>query len=220
MDRCTTDNFQSIVAFFAERKVRLVAVSKTQANNRILALYHQGQRDFGENRVDELVLKQAQLPEDIQWHFVGHLQSKKVKHIAPFVSMIQSVDSVKLLQKINDQAEKNNRIISVLLQVKIASEKNKYGFEVNDLRKFFKNKPDKHYKHIRLRGLMGMATLTDDEGQIQKEFAKLCALFEELKMTPKLKDFDILSMGMSGDYHLALAQGANMVRLGSLLFQD
>jgi pyridoxal phosphate enzyme (YggS family) len=200
----------------------LVAVSKTKPIEDIQALYNLGQRDFGENYVQELVEKQATLPGDIQWHFIGHLQSNKVKLIAPFVHLIHAIDSFRLLLEVNKQAEKNNRVIDVLLQMHVANEETKFGMNKTDIFEFMEyyQAQKDHLKNVRIRGLMGMATFTDDETQIREEFRKLCTRFDAMKQTDFLfKDyFDTLSMGMSSDYRLAIAEGSTMVRIGSMLF--
>ena len=202
--------------------VTLVAVSKMKSVADIKALYDLGQRDFGENYVQELVEKQAQLPADIRWHFIGHLQSNKVKYIAPFIHLIHSIDSTKLLQEVNKQAQKQNRVIDCLLQVHIADESTKFGFDETDLVKFatFYEAQKENLSHVRLRGLMGMATFSENMDQVRGEFRQLKELFEFQGATTFLfeQEFSILSMGMSGDYEIALEEGSNMVRIGSLLF--
>jgi PLP dependent protein len=194
-------------------KTTLIAVSKLKPASDIEALYNLGHRDFGENYVQELVEKQAQLPADINWHFIGHLQSNKVKYIAPFVHLIQSVDSEKLLKEINKQAAKNNRIINILLQVHIAEEATKFGFDENELMAF----DAAIYKNINIIGLMGMATFTDDKVKVKREFEHLQKLFTQFASQKNIP-LTIISMGMSDDYALAISCGSNMVRIGSLLF--
>ena len=196
--------------------VTLVAVSKTKPNADILEAYEAGQRVFGENYVQELVEKQEQLPNDIQWHFIGHLQSRKAKLIAPFVSLIHGVDSLKLLQEINKQAQKNNRVIDCLLQVHIADEETKFGLDENELEEIFQMLKQVQHDNIRVVGLMGMATFTEDQNQIKKEFDYLKSLFDKFKILNS--EFKILSMGMSGDYELAISCGSTMVRIGSSIF--
>ncbi|HTM66352.1 MAG TPA: YggS family pyridoxal phosphate-dependent enzyme [Flavipsychrobacter sp.] len=200
----------------------LVAVSKTKPIEDIQALYNLGQRDFGENYVQELVEKQATLPGDIQWHFIGHLQSNKVKLIAPFIHLIHAIDSFRLLLEVNKQAEKNNRVIDVLLQMHVANEETKFGMDTTDIFEFMEyyQAQKDQLKNVRIRGLMGMATFTDNETQIREEFRKLRTRFNAMKQTDFLfKDyFDTLSMGMSSDYRLAIAEGSTMVRIGSMLF--
>lgn len=201
---------------------RLVAVSKTKPAEDILALYHAGQKIFGENYVQELVEKQGMLPEDIQWHFIGHLQTNKVKYIAPFISLIHSVDDLKLLKEINKQAAKCKRVIDCLLQIHIATEETKFGMDESELIHLLKEvmvHPE-DYHHIRLCGLMGMATNTEDVALIRKEFHTLKALFENVKekYIAHPQYFTELSMGMSQDYKIALEEGSTLLRIGSLLF--
>ena len=192
--------------------VTLVAVSKTKPNNDILSAYHAGQRIFGENKVQELEEKQKELPPDIQWHMIGHLQTNKVKHIAPFISLIHSVDSLKLLQEINKRAKQNNRIIDCLLQVHIAKENTKFGFKIEEINKIIAEA--KEFKNITIKGLMAMATFTDESKQINKEFISIHNLFEKIKT----KKLNTLSIGMSSDYQLAINNGSNMIRVGSAIF--
>ena len=243
-----TTSYKKIIDELGDKNVTLIAVSKIQSVESILKLYHPGQRDFGENYVQELVEKYEQLPKDIRWHFIGHLQSNKVKYIAPFVQLIQGVDSEKLLKEINKQAAKNNRVIDCLLQVHIAEEETKFGFDAMELHEFFDSKktntnylntnyaylPAGHagYKNVRIRGLMGMGSFSDDEEKIRKEFKRLKELFDKYFPLNQAQnnnmDFQtsniahrtspILSMGMSSDYKLAIEEGSNMVRIGSLLF--
>lgn len=197
---------------------RLVAVSKVKPVSDILALYEAGQRIFGENYVQELVDKASQLPQDIQWHFIGHLQSNKVKYLAPFVSMIHGVDSLKLLQEINKQAAKHGRMIDCLLQVHIATEETKFGLDASEVEQVLDQAGG--LEHVRVAGLMGMASNTDDEAQVRREFAGLKALHTNIKEKyfAGRDDFKELSTGMSGDYKIALAEGSTLVRIGSLLF--
>ena len=195
----------------------LVAVSKTKTVELIMEAYNAGHRDFGENRIQELVEKQRQLPEDIRWHAIGHLQTNKVKMIAPFVHLIHAVDSEKLLREINKRAEENERIIDVLLQVYIATESSKFGLDKDELFQILRSGIFDELKSVRVRGLMGMATYTDNDAQVSSEFAFLKACFDEAKIL--LEDqFNILSMGMSGDYQVALENGSNMVRIGNSIF--
>ena len=194
--------------------ISLVAVSKTKPIEAILDLYDYGHRDFGENYVQELVEKAGKLPNDIRWHFIGHLQSNKVKSIVPFIYLIHGVDSLKLLKGIDKQAEKYKRIIDCLLQVHIAQEETKFGFDETELF----NLDLKQFSNVRIKGLMGMASLTDDINKIRIEFKYLKTLFEKLKsQNPELT---ILSMGMSADYKVAISEGSNMVRIGNLLFGE
>jgi pyridoxal phosphate enzyme (YggS family) len=217
------ESYKNIVAELNSKKVTLVAVSKTKSAEEILALYDMGQRDFGENYVQELVEKYEHLPKDIRWHFIGHLQSNKVKLIAPFVYLVHSVDSEKLLKEISKQGEKNNRIIDCLLQVHIAKEETKFGFDEKELDTFFQETLSRNdtglYKNIRIVGLMGMASFSDDRNLVRNEFQFLKSLFTKNATFSILNSqFSILSMGMSSDYELAIEEGANMVRIGSLLF--
>ncbi len=198
--------------------VTLVAVSKTKPVADLMEAYNAGQRIFGENYVQELVEKHQELPKDIQWHFIGHLQSRKVKLIAPLVSLIHGVDSLKLVLEINKEAKKNNRVIDCLLQVFIAEEESKFGLdeaELNQILNFVQNDKNE-INNIRIVGLMGMATFTDNQDQIKKEFQNLKAIFDKFKILNS--EFKILSMGMSGDYKLAIECGSTMVRIGSSIF--
>ena len=212
------ETYHKIKAELDAAKVNLVAVSKTKPNEDILALYELGQRAFGENYVQELVDKEASLPKDIQWHFIGHLQSNKVKYIAPFVHLIHGVDGEKLLQEINKQAIKSNRIISCLLQVHIASEETKFGFDTESLLDLIDSGNLAKYSNVVVKGLMGMASFTQDQALLKKEFDGLATTFNMVKEKLNNVHFDTLSMGMSGDYALAIKEGSTMVRIGSLLF--
>ncbi|NBL64267.1 YggS family pyridoxal phosphate-dependent enzyme [Flavobacterium sp. NST-5] len=196
--------------------VTLVAVSKTKPVSDLMEAYEAGQRIFGENYVQELVEKHEQLPQDIEWHFIGHLQSRKVKQIAPFVSLIHGVDSLKLLEEINKQALKNNRSIDCLLQIHIAEEDTKFGLDEVELNDLLDSETFKNLKNIKIKGLMGMATFTENQDQIKKEFLHLKSIFDKLQ-TPNSK-LTTLSMGMSGDYKLAIECGSTMVRIGSSIF--
>lgn len=195
--------------------VQLVAVSKTHSAESVKVLYDAGQRIFGENKVQEMLEKMQELPDDIQWHLIGHLQTNKVKYIAPFVSVIQSVDSEKLLHEINRQAEKNNRKIDVLLQVKIASEDTKTGLEVSETKELFLKWLQGEFPHVEIIGLMGMATFTEDANVVKHEFQFLKRLYDQLSLQKKLTT---LSMGMSDDFRLAIECDANSVRIGSAIF--
>jgi PLP dependent protein len=198
----------------------LVAVSKTKPAEDIQALYDLGHRDFGENYVQELVDKAALLPKDIHWHFIGHLQSNKVKYIAPFVHLVHGVDGINLLKEINKQAAKNSRVIDCLLQVHIAQEETKFGLDPQELEEIIQLlKTDKSLSNVRVKGLMGMASFSDDQELVRSEFAFLRSLFDEYRALslPNIQ-LSILSMGMSADYQIALEEGSNMVRIGSLLF--
>ena len=199
---------------------KLVAVSKTQSNEAITALYKSGQRIFGENRVQEMIPKHEALPKDIEWHQIGHLQTNKVKSIAPFVAMIHSVDSLRLLLEIEKEAVKNNRKIDVLLQFHIASEDSKYGMNYRKVRALLEDKKFKTITSVNIRGVMGMATYTEDDTLIRSEFRDLKKIFDKLKRDyfQDKEDFTEISMGMSSDYKIALNEGTTMVRIGSLLF--
>src|SRR5690606_22428121 len=192
-----------------------VAVSKTHPVDAILTVYNLGQRVFGENKVQELCEKQPLLPEDIEWHLIGHLQTNKVKYIAPFIDTIQSVDSSKLLEEIDKQAAKNQRKIKILLQVKIAEEESKFGLEIHEAKELFQEWLNGKFPNIEINGLMGMATFTEDKNQVKKEFTLLKQIFDKLTLQKPLK---ILSMGMSDDYPVAISCGANSVRIGSAIF--
>ncbi len=211
----------------------LIAVSKTKSIEEILEAYNAGQRDFGENYVQELVTKHEALPKDIRWHMIGHLQSNKVKFIAPFVELIHGVDSIKLLEEINKQAVKNNRIIDCLVQIHIAQEETKFGFFPNEILEIFRGESMDKLQNVYIRGLMTMGSNTRDIVQVEKEFLEVKALFEKIKSQKaeagmansgksnfSLLQPDFLSMGMSGDYELAIKSGSNMVRVGSLIFGE
>jgi pyridoxal phosphate enzyme (YggS family) len=208
--------------YLSNKKVTLVAVSKTHPDKAIIQLYNENQRVFGENKVQELVGKFERLPKDIAWHFIGHLQSNKVKYIAPFIDTIHSIDSLKILKEINKQAIKNNRIIKCLIQVKIAKEKEKFGIEIADLPDFLEEIRQESKEGIAIIGLMGMATYTSDENQIKEEFQLLQHTFKQIKKSyfPNDENFKELSMGMSLDYKIAIECGSTMIRIGSLLFGD
>ena len=201
-------------------EVTLVAVSKTKPDEMILEAFHAGHRDFGENKVQDLVAKQERLPREIRWHMIGHLQSNKVKFLAPFVHMIHGVDSLKLFNVINREAEKQDRTIDCLFQVRIATEETKFGLTREELDNLLESEPYKAAGNVRIRGLMGMATYTENSDQIRKEFQELKRIFEELKGSTfsGVTHFDQLSFGMSGDYRLAIEEGSTMVRIGSLIF--
>jgi PLP dependent protein len=205
--------YLEISSITKDRKATLVAVSKLKPASDIEKMYALGQRDFGENYVQELVEKQAQLPADIRWHFIGHLQSNKVKYIAPFVHLVHSVDSEKLLKEIDKQAAKNNRIINVLLQVHIAEEETKFGFDEAELMAL----DISLFKNVNITGVMGMATFTDDKGKVKREFEHLQKIYTAFAAQKNIA-LTTLSMGMSDDYALAIDCGSNMVRIGSLLF--
>lgn len=200
----------------------LIAVSKTQPIEKIQGAYDAGQRAFGENKAQEMARKYEQLPRDIQWHMIGHLQTNKVKYIAPFVHLIHSVDSLKLLTEIDKQAKKNNRVIPCLLQVHIAEEESKFGFSAEEIQELLKSGALQGLDHIRIAGLMGMATFTENMDQVRKEFRSLNQLFTALKNQPLPKQvvMEELSMGMSGDYAIALEEGSTMVRIGTSIFGE
>lgn len=194
--------------------VQLVAVSKTKSNEEILQAYDAGQRVFGENKIQDMTRKYEQLPKDIQWHMIGHVQSNKVKYMAPYVSLIHGVDSLKLIKEINKQAQKNKRIIECLLQIHIAEEESKFGLSIEECHQAItmaQNLPN-----IQITGLMGMATFTQNQDQIANEFAGLKTLYDQLKQ--QNIPLKILSMGMSGDYPIAIQKGSNMIRVGSKIF--
>ncbi|MGL5892455.1 MAG: YggS family pyridoxal phosphate-dependent enzyme [Bacteroidia bacterium] len=197
--------------------VTLVAVSKTHPVEKVLEAYYAGQRAFGENRVQELVPKYEALPKDIEWHLIGHLQTNKVKYIAPFVHLIHSIDSLKLLEEVNKQAARCGRIINVLLQIFIADEETKFGFEPYEAEQLFDNKTIANYSHIKVCGLMAMATNTDDQEKIRNEFKSAADLFKRLK-TKSHSELTILSMGMSSDWKAAISEGSNVIRVGSSIF--
>lgn len=210
---------QQIIEECKEYGATLVAVSKTKSNEEILNVYNEGQRHFGENKVQELVLKREQLPKNIQWHLIGHLQKNKVKYIAPFVYLIHSIDNEDLLIEVDKQAKKFNRRIPVLLQIKIAQEDSKFGLSESDAEIILTNNKVNKYPNVAIQGLMGMATYTDDNEQIRHEFRKLAQLKSQWAT-----EYDInlseLSMGMSSDYHIALTEGSTMIRVGSLIFGE
>lgn len=214
------DNITSLKKETGPANVTLIAVSKTKTVEDIQQAYDAGQRLFGENTVQEVVEKQEHLPKDIQWHLIGHLQSNKVKYIAPFISMIQSVDSLKLLQEINKHAEKNKRVIDCLLQIYIADEETKFGLGFDEAIELLRSDEYAALKSIRICGLMGIATNTDSEKQIKEEYYELKTFFDGVKASFFRKDpsFSVISMGMSGDYKLAIEQGSNMIRVGSTIF--
>jgi PLP dependent protein len=211
--------YKSVNEFCKQKNVTLVAVSKTKPVVDIQALYDLGQRDFGENYVQELVDKYEQLPKDIRWHFIGHLQSNKVKYIASFVHLIHGVDSENLLKEINKQALKNNRIINCLLQVHIAQEETKFGFESHEINLLISQFDNLIMKNINIIGLMGMASFTSNENIIRKEFKSLKTIYDQLS-TINQQSLTTLSMGMSSDYKIAIEEGSNMIRIGSLLFGE
>jgi len=211
---------ENLLKYLAPQQVKLVAVSKTKPLDQIMGFYEREYKVFGENRVQELVQKQEALPKDIEWHFIGHLQSKKVKHIAPFVALIHSVDSLKLLKEINKQAKKNDRVIDCLLQFHIAEEESKFGFNLETAKMALESTDFQEFKNIRVVGVMGMASNTEDKNKIRREFKDLKSIFEVLKSNyfENAPYFKELSMGMTGDYKIAVEEGSTIVRIGSLLF--
>jgi pyridoxal phosphate enzyme (YggS family) len=213
------ESYTALINELKEKEVTLVAVSKTKPVEEILALYQIGQRDFGENYVQELISKQAQLPSDIRWHFIGHLQTNKVKNIIPFIHLIQGVDSYKLLAEVARQAHKTDRQIYCLLQVHIASEETKFGFDETELDKVITELGNNSLPNICVNGFMGMASFTNEMDKVRSEFKYLKSLFDKYAQvqTTNFK-LQTLSMGMSSDYRIAVEEGSNMVRVGSLLF--
>ena len=205
------DNLSALIQSIPST-VTLVAVSKTKPVENLLEAYEAGQRDFGENKVQELVDKASELPRNIRWHMIGHLQRNKVKYIAPFVSLIHSVDSIRLLNEIDKQGKKNDRVIDCLLQVRIAQEETKFGLTFENCNEILNQN---NYTHVRIRGLMGMASFTDNQIQIESEFKSLAQYYNQYQ---DQYDWDTLSMGMSGDYPLALSCGSTMIRVGSRIF--
>lgn len=213
-------NLEAVKKSFKNPECKLIAVSKTKPVELLMQAYEAGIRDFGENKVQEIQEKQPKMPADVRWHMIGHLQRNKVKYIASFVHLIHGVDSFKLLKEIEKQGKKVGRKIPVLLQIHIAEEESKFGFDKAELKDMIDDPEFQHLEHVLIRGLMGMATFTEDENQIRKEFRSLKNLFDELK-TKDLPDFvklEELSMGMSGDYLIAQEEGSTMVRIGSAIF--
>jgi pyridoxal phosphate enzyme (YggS family) len=215
------ENLQRILAELP-KEVTLVAVSKTKPNEAILEAYAAGQRIFGENKVQEMAQKSEELPKDIQWHLIGHLQRNKVKYIAPFVALIHGVDSFKLLKEIDKEGKKNNRVIDVLLQFHIAQEETKFGFSFEEAQEMLEDREFVEMQHVNVRGVMGMATFTENTSQVADEFRALNNFFLTLqghffKFNPT---FDTVSMGMSGDYAIAIEEGSTMVRIGSSIFGE
>ncbi len=196
--------------------VELVAVSKTKPVSDLMEAYDSGQRIFGENRIQEMAEKYEQMPKDIKWHAIGHVQRNKVKYMAEFVNLVHSVDSPRLLKELNKQAKANDRVIDGLLQIKIADEDSKYGMSAEDAETLLNSEAFSKFENIKIKGVMGMATFTDDKKQVKKEFEKLKSVFDKLKaINPNL---EIVSMGMSGDYEIAIATGSTMIRVGSSIF--
>lgn len=216
------NDYSDIVGKLRPFGVQLLAVSKTKSVEEIQALYDLGQRDFGENYVQELLEKQAQLPTDIRWHFIGHLQTNKVKFLVPFIYMIQSVDSLKLLLEIDKHASKSQRIVRCLLQIFIAREESKFGLDESELDSLMltvnRNRQEGRFTHSQISGCMGMASLTENKSQIREEFVHLRTIFEKIKISFPSDPVDTLSMGMSNDFPIAIESGSTMVRLGTLIF--
>jgi PLP dependent protein len=216
------NNIKAFQAELKDTKCRLIAVSKTQPIEKIYEAYEAGQRLFGENKAQEMASKYEALPKDIEWHMIGHLQTNKVKYIAPFVSLIHSVDSIKLLEEINKQAKKSNRKIRCLLQVYIAHEETKFGLDPEKVIELANQNLSNTYPHIEITGLMGMATFTDNQEQIRNEFRTIRTLFDQLKsMTlPATMQMTELSIGMSADYKIAIEEGSTLVRVGTAIFGE
>ncbi len=211
------DNLQEILTSIP-KSVTLVAVSKTKPEKDIQEAYDAGQRVFGENKIQEMTQKWENLPKDIQWHMIGHVQTNKVKYMAEYVSLVHGVDSLKLLKEINKQAKKHNRIVDCLLQIHIAEEDTKFGLDEAELKDLLDSETFGKLQNIKVVGLMGMATFTDDKNQIRREFKQLKTQFDKLKAT--LPKIDTLSMGMSGDYLIAIEEGSTMIRIGSSIFGE
>lgn len=211
------ENYESICNTLQD-EVLLVAVTKTRTIEEIKELYELGHRDFGENRIQEMVEKAKLLPDDIRWHMIGNVQENKIKHMADFVYLVHGIDKAKRLKEIQKQAFRNNRVQKVLLQVKIADEDSKFGMEINEAKEIMNSENLDKYKNVEVIGLMGMATFTDDMEQVQNEFKELNNLYKTLKSEfPQLKT---LSMGMSGDYKIAIKEGSNLIRIGSAIFGE
>jgi len=198
--------------------VTLIAVSKTKPDSLILEAYNLGQKDFGENRVQDMKVKAQRLPKDIRWHMIGRIQTNKIKDFISYVHLVHGVDRLKVLSSINNEAKKINRVIDVLIQVHIAKEETKTGFSFHELEEVFSNENQNKFENIRIRGLMGMATFTENQNEIRKEFSMLKKTFENIKKAINEPHFDILSMGMSGDFQIAIQEGSTMVRIGTLIF--
>lgn len=213
---------QKVLSDLQATNTSLVAVSKTRPVEKIMAIYNQGQRIFGENKALELQSKYNEMPKDIEWHFIGHLQTNKVKYIAPFVHLIHAIHSLKLLKEVNKQAKKNNRVINCLLQFHIAQETTKHGLNLENAKALLLTDQFNSLENVNIIGVMGMATFTDNKEQVKAEFQTLHRIFTELKETEfkNKTDFKEISMGMSGDYLLAINEGSTMVRVGSLIFKN
>lgn len=216
-----TENIESVKELIKEYNCQLIAVGKTKPVAMLMEAYQAGVRDFGENKVQEMTEKYEQMPKDVRWHMIGHLQRNKVKHIVPFVYLIHGVDSLKLLREINKQAGKVERKINCLLQIHIAEEESKFGLSEEELFDVLDSDELRNSRYINIIGLMGMATFTDDQVQVRKEFKNLKHIFDKVKSAPNLPahvQMQELSMGMSGDYHIALEEGSTMVRIGTTIF--
>ena len=213
-------SIQTFNQLLAPTSCKLIAVTKTKPVEMLMQAYEAGCKRFGENEVQEMVSKQEVLPKDIEWHLIGHLQTNKVKYIAPFVSLVHSIDSFKLLQEVNKQAQKNNRIISCLLQIYIASEETKFGLSYEEAEALIQEPQLAAMQHIQIAGIMGMATFTDNKEQIREEFRSLKTFFDRIKAknSPANVAFTELSMGMSGDYQIAIEEGSTLIRVGSSIF--
>lgn len=210
-------NFKTILDEISP-DITLIAVSKTKPDSLILEAYNLGQKDFGENRVQDMKVKAQRLPKDIRWHMIGRIQTNKIKDFISYVHLVHGVDRLKVLSSINNEAKKINRVIDVLIQVHIAKEETKTGFSFDELEEVFSNENQNKFENIRIRGLMGMATFTENQNEIRKEFSMLKKTFENIKKAINEPNFDILSMGMSGDFQIAIQEGSTMVRIGTLLF--
>ena len=210
-------NFKTILDEISP-DITLIAVSKTKPDSLILEAYNLGQKDFGENRVQDMKVKAQRLPKDIRWHMIGRIQTNKIKDFISYVHLVHGVDRLKVLSSINNEAKKINRVIDVLIQVHIAKEETKTGFSFDELEEVFSNENQNKFENIRIRGLMGMATFTENQNEIRKEFSMLKKTFENIKKAIYEPHFDILSMGMSGDFQIAIQEGSTMVRIGTLLF--
>ena len=210
-------NFKTILDEISP-DITLIAVSKTKPDSLILEAYNLGQKDFGENRVQDMKVKAQRLPKDIRWHMIGRIQTNKIKDFISYVHLVHGVDRLKVLSSINNEAKKINRVIDVLIQVHIAKEETKTGFSFDELEEVVSNENQNKFENIRIRGLMGMATFTENQNEIRKEFSMLKKTFENIKKAINEPNFDILSMGMSGDFQIAIQEGSTMVRIGTLLF--
>ncbi|MGB3588197.1 MAG: YggS family pyridoxal phosphate-dependent enzyme [Tunicatimonas sp.] len=217
------ENIRQLQQELASSECKIIAVSKTKPVSTLMDAYEAGVRDFGENKVQEMVEKYEQMPKDIQWHMIGHLQRNKVKYIAPFVHLVHSVDSIRLLEEINKQGAKHHRVISCLLQAHISEEENKYGFTDEEIFRLIRDETIQHLKYVQVVGLMGMASFTSNEAKVHKEFEHLKLLFDALKYNDELPDqirMEEVSMGMSGDYRIAIKEGSTMVRIGTSIFGE